>query len=170
MLAHKAGVLNADDSVETAGTRMREHRAKEWPVANAGRLVGMLQEENPDWKMGGHGHDPKMCQVGEIMKENSIFCYEDEGCDRAAQLMAENQMEHIPVVDRQMHVVGILSRREIAEIASQDAHRQRVARRATEIAREGGRVVCTDDDFARATEELAEPVSWPANEAQVDGK
>lgn len=170
LLAQKAGVLNADDSVEKAGALMREHRAAGWPVVDAGRLVGMVKDENPDWKIGGRGHDPKQWQVGQIMSGNSIFCYEDEGCDRAAELMTEHRIDHLPVVDRQMHVVGILSRREIAEMGSQDSRRQRVVRRATEIAREKGRVVCTDDDFAIAAAELADPSPAPADEVQGDEK
>jgi CBS-domain-containing membrane protein len=78
--------------------------------------------------------------------------------------MAENDLDHLPVVDREMQVVGIVSRKEIAEMASGNAERQRISRRAMEIARQDGRVAFTDDDFEKATAELAEPVRWPDSE------
>ena len=113
LAAKKAGALNPADSVETAGDRMREHHAASWPVAEDRKLVGMVDEENPDWKAGGHGHDPKAVTVGEIMSRETIFCYEDEDCATAQKLMDERGLRYLPVVDRNMRIVGIFSREEI---------------------------------------------------------
>jgi CBS domain-containing protein len=155
--SEKAGVLHPQDSVHTAGDRMRKHDAAAWPVAEKKKLVGMIDERNPDWKIGGHGHDPNDWQVGQIMNREVVFCYEDEDCVHAESLMAQHNLLHLPVVDREMRIVGIFSRREIHELASGDSERQRIARRAMEIARLDGRVAFTDDDFARASIELSEP-------------
>jgi CBS domain-containing protein len=105
--------LHPDDSVKAAGERMREQHAKAWPVAEGRKLVGMVDEKNPDWELGGRGHDPETWQVGEIMSHESVFCYEDEDCARAAKLMEEHGLEVLPVVDRQMRIVGIFSRDEV---------------------------------------------------------
>jgi CBS domain-containing protein len=115
LAAEKAGALHPQDSVETAGDRMREHAASTWPVAENRRLVGMIDQENPDWQIGGHGHDPKTWQVGQIMSHDVVFCYEDEDCASARQLMEERSLTCLPVVDRQMRIVGIFSREEIQE-------------------------------------------------------
>lgn len=153
LAAQKAGVLHPEDSVETAGSRMREHDAETWPVAEDRKLVGMVDEKNPDWKMGGHGHDPKDSVVGDIMSRDVIFCYEDEDCARARQLMDEHGLQHIPVVDREMHVVGIFTREEI-QMAAPNQERSEVEHRALEIARRDGRDAFTDDDLAAAEAEL----------------
>lgn len=155
LAAQKAGVLHADDSVETAGERMRKHEAKTWPVVEAGaKLVGMVKQKNPDWTAAGHGHDPKGGLVGQIMSREAVFCYEDDDCAKAQKLMVEHDLEYLPVVDHEMHIIGIFSRKEIAETVQEDATHQRVARRAMELARQDGRVAFTDDDFARAAAEL----------------
>lgn len=52
------------------------------------------------------------------MKRNVIFCYEDEGCAEAIRKMDENGLQFLPVVDRQMRIVGIFSRDEIKEKAT----------------------------------------------------
>src|SRR6188474_863092 len=87
LAAKKSGALDPQDSIETAGDRMREHDAAAWPVAEDRKLVGMVSEKNPDWKAGGHGHDPKTTKVREIMKRDLAFCYEDEDCAAAQKLM-----------------------------------------------------------------------------------
>jgi CBS domain-containing protein len=117
LTADKAGVLHPADSVKTAGDRMREHDADTWPVAEDRKLVGMVDEKNPDWQIGGRGHDPKSWQVGQIMSREVIFCYEDEDCASAQKMMDEHDLGFLPVVDRQMRIVGIFSRAEIEEKA-----------------------------------------------------
>jgi CBS domain-containing protein len=99
--------------VATAGSRMREHATDTWPVAEDRKLVGMIDEENPDWKTGGKGHDPASAKVGQIMTRDLIFCYEDEPCASADRLMEERGLRYLPVVDREFRIVGIFSREEI---------------------------------------------------------
>ena len=114
MLAEqKAGALDVGDTVEVAGDRLRANHADAWPVAEDRKLVGMVTDGNPDRKMGGSGHDPKAWKVGEIMNHELVFCYEDEDCAAARTLMDERALSFLPVVDRQMRIVGIFSREEI---------------------------------------------------------
>ena len=88
LAGRKAGALEPGDDVQTAGRRMREHDAADWPVAEDRKLVGKVEEKNPDWQLGGHGHDPKSWRVGEIMSRELVFCFEDEDCAQARRLNA----------------------------------------------------------------------------------
>ncbi len=115
LAAEKAGALDAGDSVKTAGDLLREHDADHWPVAEGRRLVGVVEEQSPDWKIGGHGHDPKSWKVGQIMSRDVVFCYEDQDCAAARLLMEERGLRFLPVVDRDLRIVGIFSREEIEE-------------------------------------------------------
>ena len=115
LAAEKGGALDPKDTVQTAGDRMREHDAEVWPVADESKLVGMIDEKNPDWKLGGQGHDPKASRVGEIMKREVVFCYEDEDCAAARRKMDEHGLQVLPVVDREMRIVGMFTREEIEE-------------------------------------------------------
>ncbi|WP_395740884.1 CBS domain-containing protein [Prosthecobacter sp.] len=110
---NEADALHPEDSVETAGECMRQHEASKWPVAEDSKLVGMVTQENPDWKMGGMGHDPKAWKVGQIMSQSVAFCYEDEDLGAAERMMNERGVDHLPVVDREMRIIGILSRQQI---------------------------------------------------------
>ena len=117
LASEKAGALDPKDTVQTAGKRMRELEAGTWPVVEDRKLVGMVDNENPDWKLGGEGHDPKTWKVGEIMTREAVFCYEDEDCTAARLKMDERGLAYLPVVDREMRIVGIFSRHEIEEKA-----------------------------------------------------
>jgi CBS domain-containing protein len=115
LASEKAGALHPDDSVELAGDRMREHSAHTWPVAEDRKLVGVIDKENPDWQIGGHGHDPKVWHVGQIMNKDVVFCYEDEDCAHARKLMEDRDLSYLPVVDREMRIVGIFNREELQQ-------------------------------------------------------
>jgi CBS-domain-containing membrane protein len=124
LAAEKSKALHPKDSVQTAGDRMREHDAEVWPVAEDRKLVGTVDEKNPDWKACGHGHDPKASSVGEIMKRDVIFCYEDEDCAVARRKMAEHGLQVLPVVDRDLRIVGVFTREEIEQKA--EAHNKQL--------------------------------------------
>ena len=121
LAAGKTGALHPKDTVQTAGERMREHDAGAWPVAEDRTLVGMIQEKNPDWNLGGRGHDPKAARVSEIMNREVIFCFEDEPCAEAKRKMEEHGMNFLPVVDREMKIVGIFTREEVEKEAEAES-------------------------------------------------
>ncbi len=81
----------------------------------------MIDEKNPDWKIGGQGHDPKSWRVAQIMNREFAFCHENQDCATARQLMEDRNLQFLPVVDREMRIVGIFSREEIEEKADAQA-------------------------------------------------
>ena len=119
LAGEKSGALAPTDTVATAAERMRELDAKKLPVAEDRKLVGVVEDNNPDCKLGGRGHDPQTWQVGEIMKRDAIFCFEDEGCKAAHRKMEEHDLKYLPVVDRQMKIVSIVEREEVVKRAAE---------------------------------------------------
>lgn len=115
LATEKTGALKPSDTVETAGDRMRELDAETLPVAENRKLVGVVDEKNPDRQIAGHGHDPKTWTVGEIMSRNVIYCHEDEDGTAALRLMVEHDLDFLPVVDSQMRIVRIFTRQELSE-------------------------------------------------------
>lgn len=45
-----AGALHPEDSVQTAGIRMRDHDTSKWPVSQDRKLVGMINKKIPTGK------------------------------------------------------------------------------------------------------------------------
>ena len=143
---------------------MRRNDASAWPVVEDTKLVGMVVERNPDWKVGGHGHRPADEKVGDIMNRHAIFCREDDDCAHAEELMRRHGLSHIPVVDHELRVVGIFSKKEVDVMTSGSADEKKAAPRAMEIAESDGRVASTDDDFVKAASEISETDDTTARE------
>ena len=113
VVVEKTGALSPADSIQTAGDRMRAVDANAWPVAEDRKLVGVIDHPDPDRHAGGHGHDPSTTRVGDTMRHDADFCYTDQSAEDADRIMRERDINHLPVVDREMKIVGIISRDEV---------------------------------------------------------
>ena len=120
VVVEKTGALSPDDSIQTAGERMRSVDANAWPVVEDSKLVGVIDHPNPDRQAGGHGHDPSTTSVGETMRHDADFCYVDQSACDADRIMQERDLKHLPVVDREMRIVGIISREDVKDAESAD--------------------------------------------------
>lgn len=118
VVGEKTGALSPSDSIQTAGERMRSVEANAWPVAEGRKLVGVIDVSDPDRQSGGHGHDPSTTSVGDTMRHEAIFCYEDQNAAEADRIMNEQNLNHLPVVDRDMRIVGIISREDVKGAAA----------------------------------------------------
>ncbi|MDB6138571.1 MAG: hypothetical protein JWO94_1643 [Verrucomicrobiaceae bacterium] len=114
VLLQKAGVLSPQDSVRTAGEKMRAAGQESLPVADNRRLVGHV-DTDPDQKASRYGHDPARTTVSESMNRNIVCCFEDEDCATALLRMDENNLQVLPVVDKEMRIVGIIAREDLLE-------------------------------------------------------
>jgi CBS domain-containing protein len=113
ILAEKQPMLQPQESVQHAGDKMRELDADALPVSDGHRLVGMVDERNPDRRAAGFGHDPNATTVGQIMNNSPVFCFDEEDCAEALRKMDAQQLDDLPVVDRQMRILGIVTRADL---------------------------------------------------------
>jgi CBS domain-containing protein len=121
VLVEKTGALSVHETVQDAGDKLRALEVDSLPVSENRRLVGMINERHPDRSAAGHGHDPQAERVGAYMNRELIFCYEDQDRSEAEKLMKAKGLSYLPIVDRDMRIVGIVSRQDCAaKTASQD--------------------------------------------------
>ncbi len=116
LLLEKAGVLTPQDTVQTAGERMRASGQDSMPVAENRKLVGSVNDPNADQKAARYGHDPARTTIAESMKREIISCFDDEDCATALERMDRFGVEILPVVDREMRIVGMVSREDLTGI------------------------------------------------------
>ncbi len=113
VVSEKPPMLHPNDTVREAGKRMREAQANEWPVAENKKLLGMMEQPDPDRIAAGYGHDPKETLVGKNMSTDVAYCYEDQSCAEALAVMEARHIQFLPVVDRDHRIAGIVSREEL---------------------------------------------------------
>ena len=114
-MAEKNGILCPTDTVAAAGDKMRALKADLLPVSEGRKLVGIVDERDPDRKAAGHGHDPNSVTIGECMNRKVVFCYEDQSTDDARRLMEETGLNTLPIVDRSLRIVGLIQRTDLEE-------------------------------------------------------
>lgn len=101
--------LQKESSVREAGETMRTLRTEKYPVAAGDTLVGTVEGKYPDRKAAGYGHDPSAMRVGESMTRKKFFCYEHQSTEEARKIMLKHGLNHLPVVDGDLHIIGIIT-------------------------------------------------------------
>lgn len=101
--------LKPATSVQEAGETMRNLDADKFPVAEKGKLVGLVPDRMADRRTAGFGHDPKIVPIRESMSAEKIFCRADQTVEEARQLMKQHGLSYLPVVDSRMRLVGVVS-------------------------------------------------------------
>lgn len=107
--------LHPDDTLEAAGERMRSFKPEAWPVIEGEQVIGTLDVPDPDRKAARYGHDPKQAKVRDMMKLDVTYCYEDDDCETALQLMQDLHLHSLPVMDRKIGLVCLLTQEQVTE-------------------------------------------------------
>jgi CBS domain-containing protein len=91
-------------------------------VMEGGKMVGILSERDYARKVILHGKSSRETRVSEIMTSNVITIHPDQTVQEALDLMASNRIRHLPVVDEDSTVLGMIS---IMDVVRNLIHTQR---------------------------------------------
>jgi CBS domain-containing protein len=97
------------DSVRRAAQMMAEWNVGALPVCDGTRLVGMITDRDITVRSTANGKAPDATRVFEAMSDKVYWVFEDQRVGEALQEMGDEQIRRIPVVDRNMQLVGIVS-------------------------------------------------------------
>jgi CBS domain-containing protein len=106
-------VANPNQSICEAACSMAQLDAGAIPVGENDRLVGMITDRDIAVRAVAAGKGPDT-PVRDVMTRDVRYCFEDEGLDHVAKNMAEQRVRRLPVLNREMRLVGILSLGDIA--------------------------------------------------------
>ena len=101
--------LPSDASVYSAIEMMADKRVGALLVVDEGRLVGIISERDYARKVILMGRSSKDTFVREIMTPNPVTITCDTSVDEAMRVMTENRFRHLPVVNSEENVAGVLS-------------------------------------------------------------
>jgi CBS domain-containing protein len=102
------------------------------PVAEVNLLVGMVTDRDITIRAIAAGKGPDT-PVREILSNEVLFCFEDQGLAHVAKSMGLAKIRRLPVLSRDQRLVGILS---LADVARYDAETASAA--LANISRRGG--------------------------------
>ena len=107
---HRAPItVSPDDSVFSALELMAKHDIGAVMAMDGTRLAGIFSERDYARKVILLGKSSKETLVREIMTEKVLYALPDQTTDQAMALMTEKRIRHLPILDSNQNVVGMVS-------------------------------------------------------------
>jgi CBS domain-containing protein len=101
--------VSPDDSVFSALELMAKHDIGAVMAMQGTRLAGIFSERDYARKVILLGKSSKETLVREIMTEKVLYALPDQTTDQAMALMTEKRIRHLPILDNNQNVVGMVS-------------------------------------------------------------
>jgi CBS domain-containing protein len=107
----RRGVVSAPPaaSVRDATVLMNEHGIGSLLIVDGGRIVGMFTERDVLRRVVAECRSPDATPVSAVMTTDVISCAPDTDVEEVADLMRRQRVRHVPVVDADGEVVGLVS-------------------------------------------------------------
>ena len=106
-------VVSRDADVRAAAIKMRDLDIAVIPVCHGPKFIGILTDRDIAVRLAAEGHDATRTFVGEIMTRDLTYCFEDQDIKDAVTVMQAHQIAHLPILDRDHQLVGMVSMRDI---------------------------------------------------------
>ena len=101
--------VSPDDSVFSALELMAKHDIGAVLVMHEGKLAGIFSERDYARKVILLGKSSKETMVREIMTEKVLYALPSQTTDQAMALMTDKHIRHLPVLDANQKVLGMVS-------------------------------------------------------------
>jgi CBS domain-containing protein len=117
-------VVEPNVSVTDAVTVMARHRVGAVVVVEKSKLVGIFTERDLMLRVVQERRDPSSLQVRDVMTSDVMTMTEASTHDDASKLMLLEHLRHLPILDDDGKVLGLLSMRALLEERLEDLSRE----------------------------------------------
>ncbi|MBI3849331.1 MAG: CBS domain-containing protein [Verrucomicrobia bacterium] len=100
--------VGVDTPLGEAARRMRALNVTRLPVCDGPKLVGVITARDLTMRATAEGLDPQTSTVREVMTRRVLCVEEDEDLRQAVAIMQQYNLFHLPVVNRQQDLVGMV--------------------------------------------------------------
>jgi CBS domain-containing protein len=101
--------FSPETPVLEACKKMADHNYGSCVVTVRGMIVGIFTERDLLVKVAGKGIDFKKLTLGDVMTPNPKTAHVDDSVIDSLRRMNSGRFRHLPIVDDQAHVIGIVS-------------------------------------------------------------
>lgn len=102
-------LINPRAHLADAAKLMREKDIGMIPVGEDDRLEGVITDRDIIIRALGKGKTLEQLTVKEVMTPKCQTCFEDDTIEEASRHMSKDQIRRLAVLDKNNHVVGIIS-------------------------------------------------------------
>ena len=107
------------DSIVQAAQAMDELNVGVVPVCDGETLIGMVTDRDITVRGVAQGRASEDTRLSDIMSAEVHWCSEDQDIEEVLRDMSQHQVRRLPVVDREKHLVGMVT---IGDIAAKTGH------------------------------------------------
>jgi CBS domain-containing protein len=111
-------------SLFEAARTMRDKNIGCLPISENDRLIGMITDRDLVCRAIAEGADPRATNAKAVMTKGVTWCFDDESLDDAVARMGDKHIHHMPVLNREKRMVGILSLSDLARRAPKGLSKQ----------------------------------------------
>lgn len=115
IMTRPVATTKPDDILVGAAKTMLEKKIGCVVVVENGKAVGIVTEGDLV-RCAASGHDPNHTLVREIMKSPPVTCGGQTRIEEAYALMRRNQIRHLPIVEKDGRVAGIVTMKDLISI------------------------------------------------------
>ena len=114
LMSKTVAFVGPDAPLREVAKIMRDKEIGCLPVCEDGRVIGIVSDRDIVYRCVANGYDVKTAPVRDIMTKNVVFCFDDQTDAEAAKLMEEHAIRHLPVVNRDKKIVGMITLGDLA--------------------------------------------------------
>ena len=107
-----------NDTLAEASAKMCQQQTGSLLIMEGENLKGIVTERDV-LRAVAEGNDPKSCDIADVMTSDPVTIDPETNLNEAAKIMFEKWFRHLPVVDSQKKVVGIISLRDLMGLVAQ---------------------------------------------------
>jgi CBS domain-containing protein len=92
-----------------AAVMMNDYKIGALVVIDQGKVIGIFTERDVLRRIVAERRDPAQATVGEVMTRDIVVCGPETEVDEAGLLMKERRVRHLPVIDADGGMIGLIS-------------------------------------------------------------
>jgi len=113
--------VNPSATLVDAARKLRKLDVGSLPVCGDGnQVVGLVTDRDIVVRAVADGRSMHETKVRDIMTTHVECCFDDQAVEHAAQIMRDKQIRRLIVLDRDMHLAGIVSLGDLAVDTDED--------------------------------------------------
>jgi len=94
-------------------TMMLDHDCAAIPIVRSGEVVGIVTDRDIACRAVARGWNAAELPAAAVMTAPLVAVHPDETFDDAVQVMKENRVHHLPVIDEEGRLLGIVSQSDL---------------------------------------------------------
>ena len=112
-MTHSPATCEPTTPLRLVAALMTDHDCAAIPVTESGMLVGIITDRDIATRAVALHDDPKLLDTRACMTAPVIAITPDDEIEKAVELMTENVVHHLPVIDEEGRLVGMLAQSDL---------------------------------------------------------